>query len=72
MYLDDGDKDNKNNYEKTIEREQNKFRKILKVYGVEPSIFKGSKQYQFPLRSKDLVLEILEFNLKKTPIHKLK
>ena len=69
--LNDGNIDNKKNYEKTIEREQNKFKKILKAYGIEPSIFKTSKQYQFPLRSKDLVLEILEFNLKKTPIHKL-
>lgn len=69
--LNDNNIDNKKNYEKTIEREQNKFKKILKAYGIEPSIFKTKKQYQFPLRSKDLVLEILEFNLKKTPIHKL-
>lgn len=69
--LKNNNKDNKSNYEKTIEREQSKFKKILKAYGIEPSIFKTRKQYQFPLRSKVLVLEILEFNLKKTPIHKL-
>ncbi|WP_369355203.1 hypothetical protein [Lysinibacillus capsici] len=69
--LNDGNIDNQKNYEKTIEREQNKFKKILKAYGIEPSIFKTSKQYLFPLKSKDLVIEILDFNLKKTPIHKL-
>ncbi|MFJ5766924.1 hypothetical protein ACIP9C_16355 [Lysinibacillus sp. NPDC093210] len=69
--LMDRDKDNKNNYEKTIEREQNKFKKIMKAYGIEPSLFKESKQYLFPVRSKDLVVKILDFNLKKTPLHKL-
>jgi len=71
VHLEDGDKDNKTNYEKTIEREQKKFKKILKAYGIEPSIFKVGKQYQFPLMSKKFVLEVLDFNLKKTPIHKL-
>ncbi|MEK5489053.1 hypothetical protein [Lysinibacillus sp. FSL M8-0355] len=70
-YLTNNNKDNKNNYEKTIEREQNKFKKILKAYGIEPSVFKVGKQYQFPLKSKNFVLEVLDFNLKKTPIHKL-
>lgn len=69
--LKDNNKDNKSNYEKSIEREQNKFKKILKAYGVEPNIFKVGKQYQFPLKSKKFVLEVLDFNLKKTPIHKL-
>jgi len=69
--LKDGDTNNINNYEKTIEREQNKFKKIIKAYGIEPSIFKESKQFLFPVQSKDLVVKILDFNLKKTPIHKL-
>lgn len=71
VYLEDNNIDNKKNYEKTIEREQNKFKKILKAYGIESSVFKVGRQYQFPLKSKKFVLEVLDFNLKKTPIHKL-
>jgi len=69
--LKDSDKDNAKNYEKTIEREQNKFKKILKAYSVEPNLFKIGRQYSFPIRSKELVSDVLNFNLKKTPIHKL-
>lgn len=65
------DKDFIKIYERTIEREQNKFKKIIKAYGIDPSIFKESKQYSFPIKAKDLVEKILDFNLKKTPIHKL-
>ncbi|TSI11084.1 hypothetical protein [Lysinibacillus sp. BW-2-10] len=65
------DKDFIKIYERTIEREQNKFKKIIKAYGIDPSIFKDSKQYSFPIKAKDLVEKILDFNLKKTPIHKL-
>ena len=70
-YLRNSDVDNVKNYEKAIEREQNKFKKILKAYSVEPNLFKIGKQYSFPMRSKELVIEVLDFSLKKTPIHKL-
>ena len=70
-YLRNSDVDNAKNYEKAIEREQNKFKKILKAYSVEPNLFKIGKQYSFPMRSKELVIEVLDFSLKKTPIHKL-
>lgn len=69
--LKDVTKDNLKNYEKTIEREQSKFKKILKAYGIDSNVFKVNKQYEFPVVSKSCVNEILDFNLKKTPIHKL-